>query len=296
VEAFRWLQSQVQIHGDVLPIDLLRKGFERDGSRVPLLGPQGIFKPAVLDHLPLSITTVANGPYDDSLTADGFLSYRYRGTDPTHRDNLGLREAMRLQTPLVYFYGVAKGRYLALWPVFIVGDNPDELAFRVAVDDAQTAESAAQASASPTFQMRESTGRRAYITSVVRTRLHQRVFRERVLHAYRDRCTLCRLGHRDLLDAAHIIPDSSPTGEPLVTNGLALCKIHHAAFDHMIIGIRPDYVVEVHPRVLAESDGPMLRHGLQGLHNSPLALPRRPDDYPDSGRLADRYERFRGAA
>ena len=296
MEAFRWLGSQVQIHGDVLPIDLLRVGFVFDGRRVPLLGPQGIFKPAVLDRLPLSITTVLDGPYDDGLMVDGLLSYRYRGTDPSHRDNVGLREAMRLRTPLVYFYGVARGQYLALWPAFIVGDNPHDLAFAVAIDDVRTAETAVQAGAAPTFEMHESAGRRAYITAAVRIRLHQRVFRERVLHAYRDRCTLCRLRHRDLLDAAHITQDSAPTGEPLVTNGLALCKIHHAAFDHLIFGIRPDYVVEVHPRVLAEADGPMLRHGLQGLHNSPLALPRRPNDYPDPGRLEDRYQQFRGAA
>jgi putative restriction endonuclease len=117
-----------------------------------------------------------------------------------------------------------------------------------------------------------------------------------VLRAYRDRCTLCRLGHRELPDAAHIIPDSAPTGEPLVANGLALCKIHHAAFDHLIIGIRPDYVVEVHRRVREENDGPMLRHGLQGLHESSLVLPRRPVDYPDRRRLEERYEQFRGAA
>jgi hypothetical protein len=29
------------------------------------------------------------------------------------------------------------------------------------------------------------------------------------------------------------------------TNGLSLCKIHHAAFDRGIIGIRPNYVIEI---------------------------------------------------
>ena len=67
VEAFRWLRGQVAALGDVLPIDLLRRGFTYNGARVPLLGPQGIFKPAVLSELPLSITTVPDGPYDDSF-------------------------------------------------------------------------------------------------------------------------------------------------------------------------------------------------------------------------------------
>ena len=35
--------------------------------------------------------------------------------------------------PLVYFHGITEGQYLATWPVFIVGDDPAELAFTVAV-------------------------------------------------------------------------------------------------------------------------------------------------------------------
>lgn len=77
-----------------------------------------------------------------------------------------------------------------------------------------------------------------------------------------------------------------------MTNGLSLCKIHHAAFDHLIIGIRPDYVIEVHPKILQESDGPMLRHGLQGLHHSSLVLPAAQHDRPDRDRLRERYDRY----
>jgi hypothetical protein len=59
-----------------------------------------------------------------------------------------------------------------------------------------------------------------------------------VLRAYRDCCAVCRLRHEELLDAAHILPDGHPRGEPVVRNGLALCKLHHAAFDRHILGIR----------------------------------------------------------
>jgi len=292
VEAFKWLHDQVAAVGDVLPIDLLRRGFTHEGARVPLMGPQGIFKPAVLPELPLSITTAPDGPYDDAFTSAGLLTYRYRGTDPDHRDNVGLRRAMKQQKPLVYFHGVAKSRYLAVWPVFIVGDDPATLAFLVAADDEHRADSAARNAGQIVSEVHEVEGRRAYITASVRVRLHQRGFRERVLRAYRDQCAICRLRHRDLLDAAHIIGDGESAGEPVVTNGLSLCKIHHAAFDHLIIGIRPDYVVEVHPKVLKESDGPMLRHGLQGLHNSSLVLPTARHNHPDRDRLRERYERY----
>ncbi len=66
--AFAWLTEQVDLIGDVLPYTLLRHGFTHEGARVPLLGPQGIFKPRLLD-LPLSITTAPDGPYDDAWGA-----------------------------------------------------------------------------------------------------------------------------------------------------------------------------------------------------------------------------------
>lgn len=97
-----------------------------------------------------------------------------------------------------------------------------------------------------------------YITATVRQRLHQRTFRERVMQACGEQCSLCRLRHGELLDAAHIIPDGRPGGDPIVQNGLALCKLHHAAFDRRFLGIRPDYMVEVRRDLLEENDGPML--------------------------------------
>lgn len=46
--AFRFLDAQTQMHGDRLPYAVLLRGFDFAGQRVPLVGPQGIFKPAVL--------------------------------------------------------------------------------------------------------------------------------------------------------------------------------------------------------------------------------------------------------
>jgi putative restriction endonuclease len=296
VAAFDWLREQVEVTGDVLPYRLLQGGFRFQGQRVPLLGPQGIFKPRVLPRLPLSITTSPDGPYNDSFNEDGLLSYRYRGTDPSHHENVGLRNAMRMQAPLVYFHGVVTGQYLAVWPVFIVGDDPSRLTFTVAADDVAAITRGVGRFAAAAHDIGETEGRRAYITASVRVRLHQRGFRERVLRAYQNQCALCRLRHRELLDAAHIVGDGEERGEPLVTNGLSLCKIHHAAFDHLLIGIKPDYTVEVNPAILLESDGPMLKHGLQGVHNSKLVLPRALHDRPDPERLKERYERFKGAA
>ena len=92
---------------------------------------------------------------------------------------------------------------------------------------------------------------------------------------YRSQCAFCRLRHLELLDAAHIVPDREAAGEPIVPNGLALCKIHHAAYDQNIIGVSPDYKILVREDVLDEQDGLMLQYGIKALHESSLILPQR---------------------
>ena len=295
--AFDWLTEQVLKYEDVLPRQILAQGFYLNERRIPLVGPQGIFKPQILDETPLSITTAPEGPYDDAFAPDGLLRYRYRGTDPNHRDNRWLRNAMTYRLPLVYFHGIARGRYVAAWPVFVVHDDPAGLAFTIAVDDKGHLGIFSDREEQDRVIGEEAAfARRAYITSTVRVRLHQRAFRERVLEAYRRQCAFCRLRHEELLDAAHIIPDASPEGEPVVPNGLALCNLHHAAFDKFFIGVRPDYVIEIRPDVLREGDGPTLRHAIQGLHEARILLPARLNLRPDPGLLSTRYAQYREAA
>ncbi len=286
--AFDWLQAQTRQHDDVLAWNILLRGFDYQGRRVPLLSQQGIFKPAVLD-VPLSIRTSPDGPYHDAFRRDGLLEYSYRGTDLAHRDNVGLRAAMAERLPLVYFHRLVPGRYLATWPVFIVGDDPNRLVFSVAVDDMKhfATDAANQWVAGEGADLR-----REYITTLARKRLHQRAFRERVLDAYRHQCALCHLKHDELLDAAHIIPDADPEGEPVVSNGLALCRLHHTAFDKFFIGVRPDYRIEVRPDLLEEEDGPTLKHAIQGLHGRPIVTPRSAQLKPSVELLERRYDQF----
>lgn len=270
----------------MLPRKMLAEGLQIGGARVPLLGPQGIFKPAVC-RLPISVTSVPEvsgrqRPYDDEPTYEGIF-YRYRAGDPNHRDNAGLREAMKLHVPLVYFHGHREGWYHAEWPVFVVGDDEERHTFTLVTEDPAAAGGVGVADPL----------RRAYLARIMQQRLHQSAFREIVLHAYGDSCAVCRLRHRELLEAAHILPDGHPQGEPIITNGVALCKLHHAAFDTYLMGIRPDnLVIEVRPDVLEETDGPMLRHGLQGIDRQRLIVPRRHDERPRQEFLAERYQRF----
>ncbi len=77
-----------------------------------------------------------------------------------------------------------------------------------------------------------------------------------------------------------------------MTNGLALCKIHHASYDQNLLGITPDYEVRIDKDLLDEVDGPMLRHGLQDMHGRPLTLPERRADHPSRDRLAQKFALF----
>jgi putative restriction endonuclease len=133
---------------------------------------------------------------------------------------------------------------------------------------------------------------KAYVARVVKQRVHQPMFRARVLSAYNKRCAVCTLKYPELLDAAHIISDSDERGLPIVTNGMAMCKIHHAAYDQDFLGVSPDYVVHINERLLADRDGPMLQFGLQAMDGKALELPNRRDDRPDRDHLAERFARF----
>lgn len=288
--AFNWLSEQVNLHGDVLPRKLLEQGFEFQDKQIPLVSPQGIFKPQILD-LPLSITTAPKGPYDDYFGQDNFLIYRYRGSNPNHRDNVGLRKVFEMKRPLAYLHGIDPGKYLATYPVYIIGDDPSHLTFKVAVGDSLPAYEYTESNIAR--QVSEiSDARHAYLTSTVKVRLHQRSFREKVLDAYRSQCAFCRLKHRELLDAAHIIPDNVPEGKSTIENGLSLCKLHHAAYDSFLIGVTPDFIIQVRKDILEEEDGPVLQHGLIGLHKSRLILPKLKKFYPNRDALAWRYSRF----
>jgi putative restriction endonuclease len=263
--------------------------FSIGGQPLKLVVQPGIWKPGALEAA-LTIRTTFTAPnqpppYEDSIAPGGLVKYAYRGTDPNHSDNRALRTAMVQQRPLAYFIGVASGVYQAQFPVYVVGEHPEEHAFLIAVDQAQRlVDPEAVASLPP--------DRRSYLERLVRTRLHQPVFRARVLQAYDKKCAMCRLQHTDLLDAAHIIRDVDEGGLPVVPNGLSLCKIHHAAYDRDIIGVRPDLVIQVRRDVLVEIDGPMLKHGIQAMHGVSLTIPHQRAARPDTDRLEQRYEEF----
>jgi putative restriction endonuclease len=283
---------------DHLTAEELKPGFVFEGERIPLVNPQrGIFKPRQMRYL-LSIKTVFPRPgarvwYDDQrdvhrqiFEGDEMVEYAFMGQDRDAADNRWLREAFENGTPVIYFLGIAPGRYQAMLPAFISGWDANALKARVAFGVPEQ-----DALVPP-----ENALERRYALRAVKQRLHQASFREAVITAYDGRCALSGLPEQRLLDAAHIISDKNERlGQPIVPNGLPLSTIHHAAFDAHLIGIDPDYRLHVSDRLLDQNDGPMLE-ALKQLNGESLHLPQRVKDRPDRDRLAMRFERFKAVA
>jgi putative restriction endonuclease len=256
------------------------------------MNPQrGIFKPRQMRFL-LSIKTVFPKPgarvwYDDQRSVhrqifegEEAVDYAFMGQDPDAADNRWLREAWEGRVPIIYFVGIAPGRYQAMLPAFVSGWDAGALSARVSF--AQSDEMSAS----------DASIERRYALRLVKQRLHQATFREAVISAYRGRCALSGLPESRLLDAAHIVADKDERlGHPVVPNGIPLSKIHHAAFDAHLIGIDPDYRLHVSDRLMRQNDGPTLE-ALKRLSGGKVLLPHRAKDWPDRERLSQRFERF----
>ena len=207
--------------------------------------------------------------------------------NPEAADNRWLREARDEQIPIIYFLGVAPARYTAIWPTFVADWSPQELKARLAFGAPASKTTAWSLPAEP---------ERRYGLRLVRQRLHQAMFREAVLTAYDNRCAISGLPEPRLLDAAHIVADShEDRGQPVVSNGLPLSKLHHAAFDANLIGVDPDFHIHVSGELLSMNDGPMFEQGIKALVGRILRLPHRKIDWPDRDRLTQRFGEFRGS-
>lgn len=281
--------------GGVLSSEDLKAGFTFEGKRLPLINPQrGIFKPTSVRYL-LSVRTVfpTSGRriwYDDQLRVhdqiergDELIDYAFMGTDSEAADNRWLREAYEVGIPLLYFLGVAPQRYTLIWPTYVADWSAADLKAKLAFGEP----------ANPIAWEVPTAPERRYALRLVKQRLHQTTFREAVLTAYAGRCAISGLPETRLLDAAHIVADTDESlGQPLVTNGLPLSKLHHAAFDGNLIGIDPDYRVHISETLLQMNDGPLFEQGIKAIAGKTIRLPTRERDWPDRERLAQRFADF----
>lgn len=111
--------------------------------------------------------------------------------------------------------------------------------------------------------------RRVQLVEIMRAFREAR-FRPLVLQAYSNCCAVCGTALK-LVDAAHVIPVSDPRSDDEVTNGLALCRLHHAAYDTGLLGVRSDYRVVLNDAAANRLRQVQLDGGLQQFQD---ALPR----------------------
>jgi len=296
-------------YDDLVPREALREGFRFAGERISygsffsgIFRPTQMRGPAALCLVTSPPKSAGAAPYDDGRdeTGDRFV-YHYRAarTSSTRAlrdaeaDNRSLRAAAELAVPLIYFRGVAPGQYAVVAPVFVVRDDP--LRRVVELEAAMFVGDASQLGAGALVAV-DGPELRRYATREALVRLHQHQFRAVVLRAYGGRCAICALREASLLQAAHILEDRNPRGTATVVNGIAMCAIHHLAYDRNVMGIDPGGKVHIAERLLTEIDGPMLRSGLQGFHGAQILRPRRVAEHPDPERLEVRYDAFRAAA
>ena len=280
-DIFRWLDGKIASGQSDLSRGEL-ENYHFGLERIPLLDTaRGIRNPQDFEAS-LTIMTSVKSPYGaETISDDGFVRYSYQSRDGG--DNVKLRRAFEQREPLVYFQGIRPGAFVPYYPAYVVADDSGAREFLVALDESM------RLFGDPLHMTQDE---RRYAERVVRTRLHQPAFRAKIMFAYSTTCAVCSLKHGDLLDAAHIIADSDISGFAQVSNGLALCKIHHAAYDRNLLGITPDYEVRIDKDLLNEIDGPMLRHGLQDMHGRELGVPIKPRDRPSRASLAVRYAEF----
>ena len=117
---------------------------------------------------------------------------------------------------------------------------------------------------------------RRVVVSAVSRKLRDAKFRKNVLTAYGYRCAFCGVA-LNLTDAAHIVPVTHESSVDMTYNGLALCALHHRAFDQSLVTVWEDYAVRVsdaeEARLKAVTRGAGIEAFRQGLYPSILLPP-----------------------
>jgi len=127
----------------------------------------------------------------------------------------------------------------------------------------------------------ENSERRKVVATIVR-RYRLADFRKRVLGAYNYGCAMCGV-QLDLIDAAHILPVAVDESTDHTNNGVALCKLHHAAFDRKLVSFDEDYRIEVSDtelKRLSDSRRGSGKDEFREMLKDALILPNDRRDYP----------------
>lgn len=292
--AFEQVKRLELIYGDSIPSSAIEEGFTFSGERVLLMNRvRGIFKPRQMAEGVLSIkTTIPRDGgvniYNDQLTDDGYYQYSLQAGDPRGSGNKCLWQALETKQPFIYFHAIAPAVYKALWPCFINNIFPDEGYARVLVGIARPS----VVSRKVEYTIPDDIESR-YMVRESKVRLHQAAFRSAVLGVYNNRCAVTGMIAPKLIDAAHIIPDAEVGASQLINNGIALSNIHHRAYDRGLIGIDPDYRIQVSEHISPNEENDFIQKAFKAYDQKLLHLPKNVKSRPDCDLLAQRFEHYK---
>lgn len=290
--AFEKIKELESIYGDSIPSVAIRNGFDIDGENIRLENQVvGIFKPRQMKQGALSIKTTMSRDgdaniYNDQLVDSGYYKYSLQEGDPYGVNNKYLWQSLESKMPFIYFHAVAPAVYKALWPCFIKNIFPEERHALVALGPTVND----QYIDSYYRDLDDIESR--YLVRESKVRLHQASFREAVMSAYNRSCAVTGLSVEKLIEAAHIIPDSEIGKHQSVTNGIALNRIHHKAYDSNLIGIDPDLRIHVGKELIEIRENRFIKDCVLRFDNKQLNSPSNPKYAPNKDYLARRFEKF----
>ena len=144
-----------------------------------------------------------------------------------------------------------------------IGRDPDD------VDDEEVARTIAEP--------------RRYAVVSTRQAIRDRGFRNRVLQAYKYSCAMCGI-QLSLIEGAHILPVEHPESTDGTDNGVALCALHHRAFDRALVTFDSRFRIRVNQKKIENLETQDLADGLASFTTAlrtTLALPADKHDRPD---------------
>jgi len=292
--AFKRLEAITQQYSNDVPWEAIAQPVLLNGESFFIASRAiGIFKPKQMTDGILSIKTVVPKQgriniYSDGTSDDGGFWYSLETGGATKAANRQLLISYERQDPIIYLVGIAPGRYLPLWPCYIDNVDPAKELCHVSMHN-QIGQVHQVAERHGTYATDEIEKR--YVIREAKTRVHQAEFRARVMLAYSNRCAMTGLPVPQLLEAAHIIPDTYQYSIAEVSNGISLTRLHHRAYDADLIGIDPDYRIHLNDNLLSTQDGPLLE-SMKKLDGQRISIPRQTRNRPSREALELRYQRF----
>jgi putative restriction endonuclease len=293
--AFNRVKELSLKYGDSIPFKAIAEGFQFNGEKVLLANlPKGIFKPAQMFECAISIKTTmrrdgSEGIYNDHQDVDAHYKYALQEGDPHGVNNRYLWASKVTNTPLIYFRAISPALYTAIWPCFVKDIFPEK-GYALIAESNKFSTSVLPDYKYPLPTEIES----RYCVRETKVRLHQASFRQNVLNAYSGKCAITGLQNKTLLEAAHIIPDSELGKTQYVSDGIALSRIHHRAYDLNLLGISPDNQIHISDELKQGKDNKFMRDALLEFEGRKLVLPRSVIKRPDRDKLAARFEGFLG--